>query len=90
MLSSRTSGIQYSVLETHNTTWQTTVTVVEHYGNFYITTEYFLLNCVPCTLLTSYMYYYMCALHCYVCQDQHLLTNLQETSSVILRRAILL
>ena len=29
--SSRTNGIQYSVLETHNTT-RTTVTVVEHMG----------------------------------------------------------
>ena len=34
MSSSRTNGIQYSILETHNTTWQTTVTVVEHYDNF--------------------------------------------------------
>ena len=29
----------------------------------------------------------MCALHCYVCQDQHLVTNLQETSSIHLRQA---
>ena len=59
--SSRTNGIQYSVLETHNTTWQTTVTVVEHHGNsFYITTDYFCLTVHCATLLISYMYYYLC------------------------------
>ena len=48
-----------SVLETHNTTRQATSTVVKHMVIFKnITTEY-LLD-LYATLLTSYMYYYVC------------------------------
>ena len=38
---------------------------------------------------TSYMYcYVLLCVYCYVCQDQYLLTNLQETTSAYLKQAI--
>ena len=48
----------------------------------------FLLDHVPLNLLATCIA--MCGLHCYVRHNQHLLTNLQETSSAYLRQTILL